>query len=583
MKTKSSLLILILLFATSVFAQEVPERETKAEAAELRAKALEFLRDTAAEINTLRTVENRISFSSELANLMWFHDEKEARKMFAGVSDSFVQLLTEANARVDALGGIRDETDRFGGFSFVRDEKREAIRKLYKAIAVREQVVLAIAEHDAQLGYDFVVRTTAAITDKKLSEMLTEQNARLESGIIARMSSRNLEESLAFGRRSLKRGFKPELVGLAQKVYAKDPEAAIEFGKELIDKVRSEASTEETSHSNIYSVLSAGTEMTEDSESGSKPLFAKEALNELAVLFAENLLRAEDYYSYMIDDYVALIEKYSPSHAKRVAAKYSDKNEVDDPAGVLAAAAEAAADAAKKAADMTVQDNPSAVEAAEQEKEEERQKFLEELQGFGSNELSKEQKSEFIAQARRILSEMKDPTVKIAALTMLARQVKMLGDTELAAEIMREANAMVKPDPQNFLDYMLVWSLASGYAEVAPEEAFPVLENAIYRLNDTIDAAVKVAQFVDIQGEIIIDGEVQVGAFGGSMIRNALGMLSQSGNVLASLAEKDFERTKALALSFEKPEVRVLARFMVLRSVLVKPETQELGLVKLSG
>lgn len=79
------LIILTFLFLTvfqTAFAQ-TPEKETpKAVTDELRRQAVEFLRETSGEVGTLRSLENRISFSSEMAGLMWFYDEKEAAAMY---------------------------------------------------------------------------------------------------------------------------------------------------------------------------------------------------------------------------------------------------------------------------------------------------------------------------------------------------------------------------------------------------------------------------------------------------------------------------------------------------------------------
>jgi len=144
---------------------------------------------------------------------------------------------------------------------------------------------------------------------------------------------------------------------------------------------------------------------------------------------------------------------------------------------------------------------------------------------------------------------------------------------------MSEANVLVAPNPKNCLDYMLVWSLAQGYAQMAPEEAFPLLEDAVFRLNDTIAAAVKVAEFIDVQGDFVIDREVQLGAFGGAMTRGAVSVVGNSDGVVRKLAEADFERMKGLVQKFEQPEVRVLARFLVLRSLLLKDGKKDIGLI----
>ena len=45
--------------------------------------------------------------------------------------------------------------------------------------------------------------------------------------------------------------------------------------------------------------------------------------------------------------------------------------------------------------------------------------------------------------------------------------------------------------------------LASGYAEADPDKAFPLLEDTILRVNDTLAAFIKVGEFIDVAGEMI--------------------------------------------------------------------------------
>lgn len=153
-------------------------------------------------------------------------------------------------------------------------------------------------------------------------------------------------------------------------------------------------------------------------------------------------------------------------------------------------------------------------------------------------------------------------------MSLLATQVAKLGDKDLAAEIMLDAERLVNPNPKNYQDYLLSWMLASGFAETDPEKAFPLLESTILRANDTINAFVKVAEFIDVQEELIDDGEIQVGMFGGSMIRELTGELGMASGTIRSLVRSDFVKTKNLTNAFDRAEVSVLARMMVLRAVL---------------
>ena len=70
-----------------------------------------MLKDTTPEIEGLRTIENKISFSTEMAGLMWFHDEKEARQMFETVIENFVNLISRYNAEISAMDNIDGDTE----------------------------------------------------------------------------------------------------------------------------------------------------------------------------------------------------------------------------------------------------------------------------------------------------------------------------------------------------------------------------------------------------------------------------------------------------------------------------------------
>jgi hypothetical protein len=133
---------------------------------------------------------------------------------------------------------------------------------------------------------------------------------------------------------------------------------------------------------------------------------------------------------------------------------------------------------------------------------------------------------------------------------------------------MGDAQRLVNPEPKNYRDYLETWFLINGLAENDPKKAFPVLEDTIFRLNDTLSAFIKVAEFIDVSGEIVDDGEVQVGAFGGSMVRELTGSLGLADSMIRRLALADFGKMKAITNKFERAEIRVLAKMLVLRSIL---------------
>jgi hypothetical protein len=88
-----SLLIAVLIFPILVFSQTIDDPDLSP-AERLERDAVQMLRETHADVEGLRLPENRISFASELASLMWFHDEDEARRVYATVINDFRQLLS---------------------------------------------------------------------------------------------------------------------------------------------------------------------------------------------------------------------------------------------------------------------------------------------------------------------------------------------------------------------------------------------------------------------------------------------------------------------------------------------------------
>ena len=53
-------------------------------------------------------------------------------------------------------------------------------------------------------------------------------------------------------------------------------------------------------------------------------------------------------------------------------------------------------------------------------------------------------------------------------------------------------------------------------------------------------------------------------------------MLKNSDSVMKCLAEEDFDRTKSLADRFSRTEVRILAKMLILRSILGKEKKEKI-------
>jgi hypothetical protein len=112
------ILALILFCTAFISAQPTLEKQSEENAQKLQKEAIAFLRETLSDVNGMRSLENRISFTAELAGLMWFHDEREARSMYGGVITDFRDLLAKYDAQINDLGVTMADRQRGGFMAF---------------------------------------------------------------------------------------------------------------------------------------------------------------------------------------------------------------------------------------------------------------------------------------------------------------------------------------------------------------------------------------------------------------------------------------------------------------------------------
>jgi hypothetical protein len=563
--------VLLLLFVPNSFSQGSEDQKKKAE--EFKKEAIVFLRETATEVGTLRTLENRISFSSEIANLMWFQDEKEARVMFQTVILDFRQLLIQADAQftVFDVKPTDDSESDYDPFSIDPSNSREKLlKKFRKAIAVRQQITLSIMEHDPEMAYEFFTSTAQAVANATLRKEFENSDVYFEIKLANAIAEKDVDKALEAGRKRLAKGANFELIGLMKKIYEKDADKGIKFGEEIVAKIKS-GDAKSVNFYLLSSLLSAGTENLDKlkDKPGKKPMFSESSLREIADLLAQEILKSQDQDGSQFIGYLPQIERFSPARAAQIRQKFKLKitnstrntrqNDEEEEESLAPQIAEPLGSGEVS--------NPNS-------KTESQEEALEDLQKLGDKQLPKEEREKIIAKARKEISKMKVREQKILALSGLAAQLYKWGDKEAASEIMVDARSLVNLQPRNYKDFLGVWMLASGYAQADPDKAFPILEDAISRLNETIGALIKIGEFIDVDEEIIEGDEVQVGSFGGELTRGVLSMAGVANITIRALANADFARTKALANKFDRAEVRILAKMLVIRAVLGEKETK---------
>lgn len=569
-----SLLLLVVMFCALTASSQTAAKTPKTEDEEkLNEKAVALLRETLGEVNNMRTLENRISFTSELASLMWFHDEQEARAMFTGVNNDFRQLLAQYDAQMNAMGTkSEDEADPGNLLIFDPTERSKLQKKFTTAMAVRQQIAMSMAEHDADLAFTFYYDSLNAISNPELRKETDERDRYFEFQLINQIADKAPDKAIKFGKKSLAGGFTYQHLDLLKRIYKKDADKGVDFAADILSHVKSDKMTEDNM-SAVSGLIYFGEETIKRSgtDVGKKAIYTTTDLRDLAEAMAQSILNRSGRENMSGIEFLSQIEKYAPGRALQIRAKFkvTDSPSSQVYAGNRSASVSRMSSLANTAATSDVPDpGMSAAQKAREERTKNEKQMMDDVMKVGNKDLPKEQRDSIIAQARKILLMTPGRDKKVTGLSILAAQVAAAGDKDLAAQIMRDAESVVNPQPKNYQDFLLTWMLASGYASANPDKAFPLLQDTIGRANDTLAAFVKVGEFIDANEEMIQDGEMQVGAFGGSMIRGMTGELGIADATIRILAKADFDKTKDLTNRFDRPEIRILAKMMVLRAVL---------------
>ncbi len=582
---KTIALALLFMLSAVVSAQTTQEKNATEQAEKVRKEAVAFLRETLSDVNGMRSLENRISFGAELAGLMWFHDEREARSMYTGVIGDFRDLVAKYDHQMNELGvTLTDEETRpFMSFMVEPTDKGRILRKFASVIGVRQQIALSIAEHDPDLAFGFYYDSLSAIANPELRTQVESRDTHFEFQLLNELAEKNAAKAAQFGLRSIDKGVTSQHIELLKKIYAKDPDKGMEFGAALLSRFKKNSDAIELYA--LSSLIDFGGEKLEASRKtgGKRPIYSLSELRELTEVMAQAILKRKDDEGMIGAGYISTVQKYAPGRAAQIRAKLKmSESEYRDYQTMTNSVMATNAVSISGYGDYSSNSNANRIspshERAMREREEQEKverKLMEDVQSLSGKQLPKEERDKIVIQARKIIMQTPGREKKIMALSALASQVSKMGDKELAAEIMRDAERLVNPAPKTYQDFLLSWMLASGYAEADPDKAFPLLEDTIGRANDTLAAFVKVGEFIDVAEEMIQDGEVQVGVFGGQMIRGLTSELGMADATIQVLAKVDFTKTKNLTNRFDRTEIRILAKMMVLRAVLSPKKAAE--------
>ncbi len=148
--------------------------------------------------------------------------------------------------------------------------------------------------------------------------------------------------------------------------------------------------------------------------------------------------------------------------------------------------------------------------------------------------------------------------------------LKAKGEDAEASTLLDEAATLIKADLKSETQSNALLTLMCAYAVVDPPKAFALAERTIDQANSQISLLMLVDKVVKSGGvkksEIILeDGQIWPLDY----------VVFRYGKGVAALAKADFNRTRALAERFERNELRVLARLLIVKGIITGQESHD--------
>jgi len=549
------LFAVIFLIPALSFAQETRPDDKAAETA-LKAKAYELLESLATQISTLQSAENRARIGSNIGWSIWPHDEKRARALFNEVGQDI------------RLGLKPPEFDN-----------PEEERTLLVFLQLRDDTIDRIAKYDPEFAFDFLRTTEPAY--EQMPPAFREKERALTLRLGKQVAGTKPDIALKLGRASLAQGVSEELLTLLRPLLRKHREQGVTLYKEIVVKL---SKTKLTTDYRMVRFL-AGL-------AGIKPPLADEtAFRELIdILVSKSLANKCDketwdeeagFFCSEIGPLVARLQSVDPRAAKlkhlaeeseripwaaEAYAELEDFVAAGDFDGLLGLAEKypefknvvfwRAFELARIAGDV---ERAKKVANAYDFSPEAQQRLFAQIEQMKGVATVTEEELEEIQRQVDTIADMK------VRLDYLVQNAVRIGATNraVALKLLDRATPIVEAHKPVGERTRALIRLAMFYCMEKSDRGFTIMESQLPKLNELIDAAVKLDGF---DTQYVRDGEWNMSANGN--LGEILTDLSQNAGYFAWC---DFDRAVNMAAQFERTEIRMMAQLKLAQSIVSGP------------
>ncbi|HSE21660.1 MAG TPA: hypothetical protein VLB68_08365 [Pyrinomonadaceae bacterium] len=550
--------ILICAYSLQLGAQQAkpPKNDSEADKV-LRGKAFELLESLADQLATLRSAENRARLGSNIADSIWTHDEQRARQLFAGVEEDIKLGYKQS-------GNPEDQND---------------VHTMMVFLKLRSDTIERIANHDVAFALAFLKAT--ALSNDKLLPYAAESDRVLEVRLAQQLAALDPDVALKFGRQSLERGFPPELVQVLKQLNRGHQEQARLLHKDIVAKLGTvDLATD-------WAALTLAQNLA---RTFTPPSAEDSTFRELINIFIKNAAAKkcdkrdpEETWSfcYQIGPLLAQLQKIDPRAQKFAHVDDDDSRPYELQAGMdelnsleETGSAEETLALLTKYPSLAVEIQSRALRKARRVGDVELQRKI--VADFKGDPETRMHLEEQVARDESWLSVDEEKLIEIqtkaASLPRVMERLEYLftaaarisqTNRPAALKLLEELGAQaetLKPGKERLQVQM---GLALTYCSLNSDRGLSMMASVVPKLNELVDAAAKLDGF-DIN--YLRDGEWNMSGEGA--IGSLLTSLAQNANCFAYC---DFDRSVKIAALFERTEIRMMAQLKLAQGILAGP------------
>ncbi len=563
---------------------------------ELERKTLAMLDEVAAQAMSLRLPENRSVVLAAAADLLWTHDEKRARNLFWDALNNVTSTnnITTENAKDSVKGATaKDSTAKRSA-----NEKAQSLNQYYTAFSARQEFLRKVAQHDPQLALDMLRATRLPTPDNLNAGYQLPDDRDLEQEIANQSAARDPKRALQVARESLAKGLTYQAYGVLLQLNQSNPEAAVEFAGDLIGKIQTaRVSTDGTAWGMALMLLQASrpapaaAENTAVLSEGRIKLSddQRRVLVEVLIDAAESVSANSNLLTGLMDA-LPDIEQIAPDRADKLRAKLATRTLTKEqteweqlvslfrkgtPEDLIKAGAGATGErrnslflaATSKAVNSGKADTLREF-IKRQVADESQRNNLNDL--IDAQQMSSSLANGDIEEAQKLLPSIRLKEKRALAMAEMAMMLEQKGKHDEALKLLDDAYALVKLDLTSQSQSEALLAVLLGYAIVDPDKAFAAIEPIVDRANDNLAKLLLLDKL--IKSGFVQDGEIKLQRPGILPLDFAI---FKYGKGVVALANADFSRTKALTDRLQRNELRIMARLLMVQSLLRNVERTE--------